>query len=81
MQDEEEAGRKDGLLFLCAGVSKEISGSEQEEKMKAEIIKTLIEHPEQYEAHIKKDGSGRITERETLLEHTQRTVQIGRAHV
>ncbi len=75
MQDEEEAGRKDGLLFLCAGVSKEISGSEQEEKMKAEIIKTLIEHPEQYEAHIKKDGSGRITERETLLEHTQRTVR------
>ncbi len=43
--------------------------------MKAEIIKTLISHLEKFEAHIQKDESGSIIKRETLLEHTERTVR------
>ena len=42
--------------------------------MKAEEIKGLINHLERYEAHSKSDENGIITERETLLEHTERTV-------
>lgn len=42
--------------------------------MKAEVIKNLIEHLEIYEAHSKKDEQGVIIERESLLEHTERTL-------
>lgn len=43
--------------------------------MKAGMINSLIEHPERYDAHTQKDTGGRIVRRETLLEHTQRTVR------
>ncbi len=42
--------------------------------MRAEEIKGLINHLERYEAHSKSDENGIITEREALLEHTERTV-------
>lgn len=41
--------------------------------MKADIIKDLIAHLESYDAHIKRNESGEIIQRESLLEHTERT--------
>lgn len=50
--------------------------------MKAEVIKTLVNQLERYEAHTKSDENGKIIKRESLLEHTERTVwyfeQIGK---